>query len=385
MELPLIGLLSILILMVVARRRHHLSEIASEARGTRRTFGVLALALVIGLALSAPLGQIAAAQTPTATMDAVDIFKKVGPAVVTVLNEQTKHHFLRGSTEEVAGAGSGFFIDQQGHIVTNNHVVADGEDFEVVFADGTSQSANLVGTDPISDIAVLQVTGPAPAVATLGDSSTLEPGQPILAIGSPLGAFTNTVTEGIVSALGRSLAEDPKNPGLHLTGLIQHDAAVNPGNSGGPLVDMTGEVIGVNTLEVTEAEPGVSAQGLYFSIPSNTVKRISDELIATGQVVYPYLGISNTTELTPDIARLLDLSTDYGVYVGKVESDGPADKAGIKEGDIIVSVDGTEIGESASLTDILFTHKPGDVVQVTVVRDDNQQTFSVTLGSRSST
>jgi 2-alkenal reductase len=262
--------------------------------------------------------------------------------------------------------------------------VAGGDQYEVVFADGTDQPATLVGTDPITDLAVLQVAGPAPAVATLGDSSALEPGQPVLAIGSALGTFTNTVTEGIVSALGRSLAEDPNNPGLHLTGLIQHDAAINPGNSGGPLVDLAGEVIGVNTLAVTQAEPGVSAQGLFFAIPSNTVKRISAELIATGQVVYPYLGISDTVDLTPGMAHFFGLAADHGVYVGTVIDGGPADQAGIKAEDIIVAIDGTELGEATSLTDVLFTHKPGDVVQVTVQRGDNQQTFAVTLGTRPS-
>jgi 2-alkenal reductase len=317
-------------------------------------------------------------------MDPVDIVKQVGPAVVTILNEQEKQHLFRSSTEEIAGAGSGFFIDQQGHIVTNNHVVAGGDQFEVVLADGTSQPATLVGTDPITDLAVLQVTVPAPAVAALGDSAALEPGQTVLAIGSPLGAFTNTVTEGIVSAIGRSLAEDPQNPGLHLTGLIQHDAAINPGNSGGPLVNMAGEVVGVNTLAVTQAEPGVSAQGLFFAIPSDTVKRIAAELIATGQVVYPYLGISDSVELTPGMANFFSLSADHGVYVGTVVNDGPADQAGMKDGDVIVAIDGTELGEQASLTDVLFTHKPGDTVQVTVARDDGQQTFAVTLGSRPS-
>jgi S1-C subfamily serine protease len=284
----------------------------------------------------------------------------------------------------VAGAGSGFFIDDQGHIVTNNHVVADGDEFEVVLADGTSQAATLVGTDPISDLAVLKVTSPPPGVTTLGDSSLLEPGQPVLAIGSPLGSFTNTVTEGIVSAIGRSLAEDPSNPGLHLTGLIQHDAAINPGNSGGPLVNMAGEVIGVNTLAVTEAEPGVSAQGLFFAIPSNAVKRVSAELIATGHVVYPYLGVSDTVDLTPELARIFGLSIDHGIYVGNVENDSPAAAAGLKDDDIIVAVDDTELGEDASLTDVLFTHEPGDTVQITVERDNGEQTFTVTLGGQSS-
>jgi 2-alkenal reductase len=317
-------------------------------------------------------------------MDPISVFTKVGPAVVTILNEQKKHHFLQPSTEEVAAAGSGFFIDQQGHIVTNNHVVEGGNQFEVIFADGTAQPAKLVGTDPISDLAVLQVTGPPPAVAALGDSTGLQPGQSVLAIGSPLGTFTNTVTEGIVGAIGRSLSENPKNPGLPLTNLIQHDAPINPGNSGGPLVDLTGQVIGVNTLAVTEAEPNVSAQGLFFAIPANTVKLITTQLIATGQVVYPDLGVSEAVVLTPTLAQLSDLPVNYGVYVSKVDSGGPADKAGIKADDIIVAVNGKQIGPETSIIDALFAYKPGDTVQVTVQRGNGQQTFAVTLGSRPS-
>jgi S1-C subfamily serine protease len=389
MKFQLFALLAILAVVSMTGRRRSLPLAPAVALGTRRGIRLLAVALIVGLTLIGPIGQIASAQTPIAqdageTKSAVDIFKQVGPAVVTVLNVQKKGHFLRPSTEEVAGAGSGFFIDDKGHIATNNHVVADGDEFEVVLADGKSQSATLVGTDPISDLAVLAVTDPAPGVATLGDSSKLEPGQPVLAIGSPLGSFTNTVTEGIVSALGRALAEDPNNPGLHLTGLIQHDAAINPGNSGGPLVNMAGEVIGVNTLAVTEAEPGVSAQGLFFAIPSNTVKRVTTELIATGHVVYPYLGVSDTTDLTPQLARIFNLPVDHGVYVGKVESDGPAAQGGMKNDDIIVAIDDTELGENASLTDVLFTHKPGDQIQVTVARDNGQQKLTVTLGSQPS-
>jgi S1-C subfamily serine protease len=390
MNFQVFVLLSILTVVSLTGRRRSLPVAPAVALGARRGIRLLAIALIVGLTLIVPFEQIVgaqSAQTQTSTQagNAVDIFKQVGPAVVTILNEQEKSHFLRPSTEEVAAAGSGFFIDDQGHIVTNNHVVAKGNQFEAIFTDGTSQPATLVGTDPISDLAVLQVKATPPGVTTLGDSSLLEPGQPVLAIGSPLETFTNTVTEGIVGAIGRSLAEDPNNPGLHLTGLIQHDAAINPGNSGGPLVNMAGEVIGVNTLAVTEAEPGVSAQGLFFAIPSNTVKRVSAELIATGHVVYPYLGVSDTTDLTPQLAKFFGLPVDHGVYVGNVENGSPADAAGMKDDDIIVAVDDTELGENASLTDVLFTHKPGDQVQVTVAREDGQHTLTVTLGGQSST
>jgi S1-C subfamily serine protease len=187
------------------------------------------------------------------------------------------------------------------------------------------------------------------------------------------------------------LAEDPSNPDLHLTGLIQHDAAINPGNSGGPLVDMAGQVVGVNTLAVTDtgesSDPlnplgqDVAAQGLFFAIPSNTVKRITTELIASGRVVYPYLGLSDYVDLTPGVARFFGLPVEEGVYVLGVERGSPADKAGIQEDDIIVAIDGTTIGEEISLTDVLFTYRPGDTVQVTINRNGSEQTAPVTLGT----
>jgi 2-alkenal reductase len=365
---------------------------AIQRRG--KPFLVSLMVATVVAAFIAPVARVGGpgiAMAQDAPVDPVAVAKQVGPAVVTVLNEQQQTHLLRPATEEIFGAGSGFFIDEQGHIATNNHVVEGGDTFEVVLADGSSQPATLVGADPISDLAVLQVTGSVPAVVTLGDSSELAPGQPVLAIGSPLGAFTNTVTGGIVSAIGRSLAEDPTNPSLHLTGLIQHDASINPGNSGGPLVDMAGEVVGVNTLALTDTgesnDPGnplsqdVAAQGLFFAIPANTVKRVTTDIIATGHVAYPYLGLGDSVDLTPEVAHLFHLPVEYGLYVDGVEPNSPAAQAGIQDGDIIVAVDGTEIGEEMSLTDVLFTHKPGDTVQVTVTRDGGEQTFPVTLGT----
>ena len=172
---------------------------------------------------------------------------------MTVINEQIEE----GETDAVpTGSGSGFFLDEDGHVVTNQHVVEGGVEFLVVLEDGRELPATLVGADANSDVAVLKVDPPVPAVARIGDSDSLLPGQAVLAIGSPLGTFTNTVTEGIVSALGRTVPDD--NGGPELLNLIQHDAAINPGNSGGPLVTLTGEVVGINTLGI------VDAQGLFL-------------------------------------------------------------------------------------------------------------------------
>jgi 2-alkenal reductase len=214
------------------------------------------------------------------TLTAVEVVERVSSAVVTVVNEQTVDIF--GSDGPVpAGTGTGFIIDDQGHIVTNWHVVDQGEEFEVIFSDGERRTATLVGGDDVRDLAVVKVDAPVPGVVPLGDSSLLRPGEPVLAIGSALGTFTNTVTRGVVSALGRSIAEQEGSP--ELTGLIQHDAAINPGNSGGPLVNFRGEVIGVNTLGIPETPDGKPAQGLFFAIPSNTVVEIAFMLIQAAE------------------------------------------------------------------------------------------------------
>jgi 2-alkenal reductase len=229
---------------------------------------------VVGLTLGIVLGGLGidsrgfgvlAQDAATTQPSAVDIVEQVGPAVVTVINEQ-RFNDNEGTELEPVGSGTGFIIDDQGHIVTNWHVVDGGDNFEVIFADGTTVSAELVGTDEVSDLAVVKVDGDLPGVVSLGDSDALKPGQPVLAIGSPLGAFTNTVTQGIVSAIGRDF------PGSQTyTNLIQHDAAINPGNSGGPLFNFAGEVVGVNTLGIPQASTGEIVQGVFFAIPYNTV------------------------------------------------------------------------------------------------------------------
>jgi 2-alkenal reductase len=318
------------------------------------------------------------ANGPSASVDAVAVVKAVAPAVVTVINKQRISGF-GGDEEQQAGAGTGFIIDQQGRIVTNNHVVEGGDAFEVIFADGSKRDVSLVGTDPISDLAVVQVEGDVPATVPLGDSDTLEPGQTVLALGSPLGTFTNTVTQGIVSALGRSLGEGTGRPDL--TGLIQHDAAINPGNSGGPLVDLRGEVVGVNTLGVTQTEQGTAAQGLFFAIPVNTVKEIAAKLIEDGEVAYPFFGVESEN-ITDEIASQNDLPVNRGIYILRTTPNGPADQAGIEADDIVLAIDGEEITARQPFTEVLFHHEPGDTVTATVQRGDEQFDVTVTLGTR---
>ena len=326
-----------------------------------------------------------AAQTGAASeYPVVNIVKKVGPAVVTVINEQKASSGLgQAATLQPVGSGSGFIIDDQGHIVTNWHVVTGGEKFQVIFADGSTHDAKLIGSDQFSDLAVVQVSGKLPGTVAFGDSAKVEPGEPVLAMGSPLGAFTNTVTEGIVSAIGRTFPQSQSQGPQLYTNLIQHDAAINPGNSGGPLFDLNGDVIGVNTLGIPTDQNGQPVQGLFFAIPSNTVKTITTQLIAKGKVIYPYLGVSTQT-VTADAAAQAGLPVDHGEYVVSVGAGTPAEKAGIQQGDIILSIDGTEINAQNSFEQLLFQHKPGDSVTLVIQRGNAQKTIKVTLGERPS-
>jgi 2-alkenal reductase len=298
----------------------------------------------------------------------------VNPAVVTVINEQQARGFDASGQLVPVGSGTGFIIDTQGHIVTNWHVVDGGQQFQVVFADGTTRPAQLIGSDQVSDLAVVQVGGDLPGAVALGDSDALKPGQSVLAIGSPLGSFTNTVTEGIVSALGRNL------PDSFYTNLIQHDAPINPGNSGGPLLDLAGEVVGVNTLGIN-VENGQPVQGLFFAIPSNTVKTIAAQLIASGQVAYPYLGIT-PVPVTQAVAAQTNLAVDYGAYVASVAGDGPAAEAGIQEGDVILAIDAQRIDQQHPFSEVLFARKPGETVTIDLQRGSQQLSVQVTLTER---
>lgn len=313
---------------------------------------------------------------PAPTMEAVAVVGRVGPAVVTVINQQRIAGSGTNQLLEV-GSGTGFIIDRAGHVVTNDHVVSGGQAFQVVLADGSNRTAKLIGGDPVSDLAVLQISGPLPGIAILGDSNRVLPGQPVLALGSPLGTYTNTVTRGVVSGINRTVNEETGLPSL--TGLIQHDAAVNPGNSGGPLVNLAGQIIGVNTIGIPE-QNGTPVQGIFFAIPSTAVQQIVSELIDSGKVVYPFLGVA-TVPVTVQRNGDSDEPMQGGALVQSIVA-GPAKEAGMRQGDVILAINGEQLAAGQPLTQLLFHYAPGDTVKVKVLRGSRQVTLHVTLGER---
>lgn len=311
------------------------------------------------------------------------VVKQAEPAIVQVTNQQVQVGQFNQQLTVPAGVGSGVIYDNLGHIITNNHVVAGASGLLVSLPDGRSFKANLIGADPQTDLAVLQIQGENLPVAKLGDSSKLAPGDWTIAIGNALALPGGpTVTVGVVSALGRTVQEPGEKQGQagpFLFGVIQTDAAINPGNSGGALTDANGNVIGINTLVVNQAEPGVSAQNIGFAIAINTVKPIADALVKNGKVVHAFLGVSYVP-LTPALAAQLNTTEKSGIIVTQVASGSPAEQAGLKTRDIVTKVDGKALDSESALAESLDTHKPGDKVSLTVVRDGKSQDLSVTLG-----
>ena len=302
--------------------------------------------------------------------------QKVSPTVVTVVGTIPGQTTFFGNTGDQTVSGSGFFITDKGYILTNNHVVEGTKEVSIVLSDGSEQKATIVGTDPYSDIAILKTDGKVPAVAALGNSDVLNPGESVIAIGSPLGNFKNTVTVGVVSATGRSI--DTGN-GYQIEDLIQTDAAINHGNSGGPLVNLAGEVIGINTLIVRNTGSGDVAEGLGFAIPVNTAQAVAQQIIQKGYFARPYLGIS-FQPINPDIALRYNLPSQWGVYITRVSSGSPASQAGLQEGDIITKVGDVTLDETHSYVNTLFTFKPGDQINLEVVRGNDTVQVQVTLG-----
>ncbi|HLB94578.1 MAG TPA: trypsin-like peptidase domain-containing protein, partial [Nitrospiria bacterium] len=295
---------------------------------------------------------------------------KVRPSVVQITTRQISYDvFLRPVPSE--GLGSGVIFDPRGHILTNSHVVEEAKEVRVILPDGRKFAGKVMGRDPITDLAVVMIQGKDLPHTPLGDSTKLEIGETLIAIGNALGLEGGpTVTVGVVSALDRSI-EDPS--GVALGDLIQTDAAINPGNSGGPLVNLKGEVVGINTAIIP------SAQGIGFAIAINSAKPVAKELLEKGKVVRAWLGIAPIT-ITRGLAASYDLPAEQGVLIAKVEPGSPAAKAGLRPGDIIVNFAGERIKGVADLRSAIAKKKVGDSVKLETNRNKRKATVSVSLG-----
>lgn len=302
--------------------------------------------------------------------------EKVGPAVVTVLAQMPDQQGFFGIVSGGVSSGSGVIFSDKGYILTNNHVIEGATKVSVELANGSELDARVVGAEQFSDIAILKIEGALPAVAELGNSDTLKPGETVIAIGSPLGDFKNTVTVGVISATGRNL--DSGN-GYLLENMLQTDAAINSGNSGGPLVNLAGQVIGINTLVLRGSTSGsASIEGLGFAVPANTARAIGENIIENGFVARPYLGV-RWQSVTPALANRYNLSAQWGVYVAQVQPDSPAAKAGIQPGDIITRIGDVALDEQHPFTNALYRFQPGQSVPITVMRGSREIQIEVTL------
>ncbi len=322
---------------------------------------------------------VSTTEIETAITQAVE---KIGPAVVTVTTHLPgggRRSFFSPS-QGVTASGSGVIISADGYILTNNHVVEGGQTYSITLANGDEVDAQLIGTDQFTDLAVLKVSGKMPAVAAFGNSDVLKPGESVIAIGSPLGDFKNSVTSGVVSATGRSL--DTGN-GYLMENMIQTDAAINEGNSGGPLVNLAGQVIGINTLILRSGSGAITVvEGLGFSIPSNTVQAIAAQLMKNGALSRPVLGVQYQS-IDPTVSRMYNLPVQYGAYVTNVISGSPAGKAGIQVDDIITKLNGITIDDAHPYINVLYSFAPGETIDVTVARGNQTLTVKVTLDQSS--
>ena len=321
--------------------------------------------------------------------DFTKIVEKVSPAVVNVFTTQVvKSHpffpfprdffgddFFRFFFGDIPqrefkrrSLGSGFIISKDGFIVTNNHVVEGATEVKVVLKDGSEYKAKIYGTDPKTDIALLKIDpkGKDLPVVKLGDSDKLKVGEWVLAIGNPFG-LSYTVTAGIVSAKGRVIGEGPYDD------FIQTDASINPGNSGGPLVNMDGEVIGINTAIIK------NAQGIGFAIPINLAKHVIEQLKEHGKVIRGWLGVY-IQDVRPGLAKAMKLPVNHGAIITKVVPKSPADKAGLKTGDVIIRYNGKEIKDSHALSILVSNTKPGTKVKLTIIRNGEEKTITVKIG-----
>ena len=307
----------------------------------------------------------------------INVVHTVQPSVVEVTSSG-------GSGEAI---GSGVVVRSNGYIVTNDHVVQGYSQFQVTLSNGTQDTARLVGQDPQDDLAVLKVAATNLQPINIGDSAQLQIGAFAIAIGSPLG-LQQSATLGIVSALNRTASEGSNGPAAELTGLIQTSAPINPGNSGGALVNLQGQLIGIPTLGAVDPNTGAGASGIGFAIPSDRMKFVADQLISTGHLSNSgqgFLGVRGE-DVTPELASANNLPVQSGVllvgFVNDAAGKSPAQQAGLKQGDIIIAVNGQSVTSNGDLAALLISDSPGTQVKVTIARGSGQQNISVTLGER---
>lgn len=315
--------------------------------------------------------------TLTETSAITQAAEKIGPAVVTL---QTSSR-ISSSVRSVEGVGSGIIFDARGYVLTNRHVIENATNIVAVLTDGRRLNATILGTDPLTDLAVVRLPDGTYPVADIGDSGALRPGQLVVAVGSPLGTYQNSVTSGVVSAVNRTVDVDQATT---LYDLIQTDAAINPGNSGGPLVNSIGQVIGINTVVAARA------QNIGFSIAINSAKPVMQSAIEQNKIVRPWLGIVYQP-ITKEFAAIQNLPTEYGVYVFSdrasqpaVQPNGPAARAGIQQGDILLEVNGQRLDENRSMADVIQKLRAGDQVSIKLLRGGREQTVTLILGERQS-
>jgi serine protease Do len=366
---------------------------------------LILVGLIIGLGISSNFNLLSNGLTQEANIskEAIDILSKTGqamaevaaavkPAVVNISSTKTIKisgmqspffddpffrrffgdefgPFQRPREHKESGLGSGVIVDKDGYILTNNHVIRDADEIKVKLSDKREFKGKVIGTDPKTDLAVIKIDSNHLPVLKLGDSDKLKVGETVIAIGNPFG-LNQTVTSGIVSATGRA------NVGIaDYEDFIQTDAPINPGNSGGALVNVRGELVGINTA-IFSTSGGY--QGIGFAIPSGMAKAVMDNLIKKGKVVRGWLGVS-IQPVTPDLAKQFDIKDDKGALVGDVVEEGPAEKAGIQRGDIIIEFDGKEVPDPSSLRNSVAGTPPGKKITLKIMREGKMQKVDVTI------
>ena len=319
----------------------------------------------------------------------IQVASNGNPAVVSIVSEkvieQRYHQFFSPFGDQFPqgesrghSLGSGVIIDSdKGYIITNNHVIEDAEEIKVIMFDKRELKATIVATDPLSDLAVIEVDPGGLSTVDLGNSDKLSVGEWVVAIGSPFGLHLNhTVTAGIVSAVGRSSVISRNN----FEDFIQHDAAINPGNSGGALFNLDGELVGINTAIATDGYSRANA-GVGFAIPINMVKRVMEDLISDGKVTRGWLGVQ-IQDVDEGMAKALRLKERNGAIISQVIKNSPAEDAGVEEQDVIIAVDGVKVADSSNLKNLISSGRPDDITKLTVIRDGHERNLIVTLGTR---